>query len=157
MLSKKYFFLILFFSPLVFIFSCDSKRIFEENKSLKENSWDYNVPVVFTVTVNDTSAFHNMYLNVRNGGFYRFSNLFLFVNTRLPKGELLRDTVELTLASPEGKWLGGGLGDIYDNRLLFRKHFRFPQAGEYRFELIQAMRVNPLPGIMDAGIRIEKE
>ena len=68
----------------------------------------------------------------------------------------MRDTVEITLAAPDGKWLGEGLGDIYDNRYLFRKAFKFPKTGEYRIELIQAMRVNPLPGIMDAGIRIEK-
>jgi gliding motility-associated lipoprotein GldH len=97
-----------------------------------------------------------MYLNVRNAGYYRFSNLFLFVNTILPQGQTLRDTVEITLSAPDGKWLGNGLGDIYDNRYLFRENFKFPQAGSYRFELIQAMRVNPLQGIMDAGIRIEK-
>ena len=97
-----------------------------------------------------------MYLNIRNAGFYGFSNLFLFVNTIIPGGETLRDTVEITLAAPDGKWLGEGLGDIYDNRYLFRKDFKFPKTGEYRIELIQAMRVNPLPGIMDAGIRIEK-
>ena len=64
--------------------------------------------------------------------------------------------MELTLASPDGNWLGDGLGDIYDNRILFHRNVRFPQRGEYRFEIYQAMRLNPLPGIMDAGIRIEK-
>jgi gliding motility-associated lipoprotein GldH len=51
--------------------------------------------------------------------------------------------------------LGDGLGDIWDNRILLKDQVKFPQAGEYRFELYQAMRINPLPGIMDAGIRIE--
>ena len=41
-------------------------------------------------------------------------------------------------------------------RVLFKKGVTFRQPGEYRFELIQAMRIDPLPGIMDAGIRIEK-
>ncbi len=55
-----------------------------------------------------------------------------------------------------GKWLGEGLGDIWDNRVLFKKNVSFPQKGEYRFEFTQAMRLNPLPGVMDVGIRIEK-
>lgn len=141
----------------LFFTACDPKRIFEQNKTIEKNNWDYNIPLSFTVDIKDTSNYHDMYINIRNAGFYRFRNVFVFINTRLPQGQMLRDTVELTLASPEGKWNGEGLGDIYDNRLLFRNHFKFPQTGEYRFELIHAMRINPLPGIMDAGIRIEKE
>lgn len=141
----------------VFFISCNSNRVFEENKEIAKNNWDYNTPLSFKVNITDTVALHNMYINVRNAGFYRFSNLFLFVNTHLPNGITTRDTVEITLASPEGKWLGDGLGDIYDNRYLFRKQFKFPMAGDYTFDLIQGMRVNPLPGIMDAGVRIEKD
>jgi gliding motility-associated lipoprotein GldH len=136
--------------------SCDPKRVFEENKQLANNNWDQNSPLVFLVNISDTLQKHNVYINVRNAGFYGFSNLFLFINTRMPQGQLERDTVECTLASPDGRWLGEGLGDIWDNRILLKKDVRFPQTGEYRFELIQAMRINPLPGIMDAGIRIEK-
>ena len=154
---KSTIFYFLFFIVMVFtIISCDSKRVFEENKKIDNNNWDQNAPLVFLVNVSDTNAKHNVYLNVRNAGFYGFSNLFLFINTRFPQGQLERDTVECTLASPEGKWLGDGSGDIWDNQILFKKDVRFPQTGEYRFELIQAMRINPLPGIMDAGIRIEK-
>jgi gliding motility-associated lipoprotein GldH len=153
---KPVFFSAIIFCALLFI-SCNSNRVFEENKEITKNNWDYNTPLSFKVNITDTVALHNMYINVRNAGFYRFSNLFLFVNTHLPNGITTRDTVEITLSSPEGKWLGDGLGDIYDNRYLFRKQFKFPMAGDYTFELIQAMRVNPLPGIMDAGVRIEKD
>jgi gliding motility-associated lipoprotein GldH len=81
--------------------------------------------------------------------------LYLFVNTVFPGGQIQRDTLECILAAPNGRWLGDGLGDIWDNRILLKDQVKFPQAGEYRFELYQAMRINPLPGIMDAGIRIE--
>ncbi len=151
-----------FFGIAVIIFSafclasCNANRVFEENQTIRDYNWDYNLPISFTIDIADTVSEHNMYINIRNAGFYGFSNLFLFVNTIIPGGETLRDTVEITLAAPDGKWLGDGLGDIYDNRYLFRKQFKFPKAGEYRIELIQAMRVNPLPGIMDAGVRIEK-
>lgn len=138
------------------IASCDPKRVYEKNEKISNNNWDQNSPLVFLVNITDTVNPFNVYVNVRNAGFYGFSNLFLFVNTRFPQGQLERDTLECTLASPDGRWLGEGLGDIWDNRILFKKNVRFPQTGEFRFELIQAMRINPLPGIMDAGIRIEK-
>lgn len=135
--------------------ACDSARYFEENKKVDKMEWDKDVPLTFLVDIKDTSQAYNVFVNVRNAGGYRFSNLYLFVNTIFPGGQIQRDTLECTLASPEGRWLGDGLGDIWDNRILFKENVGFPQPGEYRFELIQAMRVNPLPGIMDAGIRIE--
>lgn len=150
---------ILFFVTCLFLLivsSCDSSRVFEENKKIEKANWSQDDPLVFLVNIKDTVNPHNVYLNVRNAGMYPFSNVFFFINTRFPGGQIDRDTVEITLASPDGKWLGDGLGDIYDNRILFHRNVRFPQPGEYRFEIFQAMRLNPLPGIMDAGIRIEK-
>lgn len=136
--------------------SCDPSRFFEENKKVVKGEWDQNTPLVFQVAIEDTASLFNVYINVRNAGSYRFSNLYLFVNTVFPGGQLERDTLEIILASPDGRWLGDGLGDIFDNRILFKEDVHFSQPGEYSFELIQAMRINPLPGIMDAGIRIEK-
>jgi gliding motility-associated lipoprotein GldH len=136
---------------------CDDSTVFEKNQKINDYNWDQNNVLTFLVDIDDTTSYYNFYLNVRNAGNYRFSNLFIFINTRFPNGRIQRDTAECTLASPDGKWLGEGLGDIWNHRILFKEHMRFNQAGEYRFDLIQAMRVNPLPGIMDAGIRVEKE
>jgi len=89
-------------------------------------------------------------------GGYKLSNLFVFFTTRAPSGKMERDTVELTLADESGKWLGDGMGDIWDNRILFKNRFRFPEKGIYAFRLEQAMRYDILPQIMDVGIRIER-
>ena len=145
-----------FLFVLLLLSGCDPSRLFEENKKLENNEWDQNTPLIFQVPVLDTSIHYNVFVNVRNAGFYRFSNLYLFINTRFPGGQMQRDTLECILAASDGRWLGDGLGDIWDNRILFKEDVIFPQKGEYQFELIQAMRINPLPGIMDAGIRIEK-
>lgn len=155
MMKRPAYSLVLLFM-LFFISGCDPSRVFEENKNVKNNEWEQNSPLVFQVPVTDTSIAYNVYINIRNAGFYRFSNLYLFINTGFPGGQIQRDTLECILAAPDGRWLGEGLGDIWDNRILFKNEVRFPQKGEYRFEIIQAMRTNPLPGIMDAGIRIEK-
>lgn len=130
--------------------------MFEENVKFPENRWEMNNIIKLDAEIKDTVALHNVYINIRNAGGYQFSNLYLFLSTRTPKGIEARDTVELTLADDHGKWLGDGSGDIWDNRILLKRNFRFPEAGSYHFELQQAMRVNPLPQIMDAGMRIEK-
>ena len=141
---------------ILFMSSCDKNVVFEKNISLPENRWDATNIVHLETNIEDTSKAHNLYINIRNAGGYQFRNLFVFFTTTTPKGEIERDTVELILADERGKWLGDGLGDIWDNRILFKQNFRFPQAGIYKFDLQQAMRIPILPQVMDAGVRIER-
>jgi gliding motility-associated lipoprotein GldH len=136
--------------------SCDHNTVFDKNEKIPDYKWEMNNIIKLDAQISDTVSAHNIYINVRNESGYQFSNLFLFLTTQTPKGEIARDTVELTLSDERGNWLGDGSGDIRDNRILFRKKFRFTEAGLWHFELEQAMRINPLPGIMDVGLRIEK-
>jgi len=144
------------FLSLFSLAACNMSSTFEKNIKIPDYSWDLNNIIRLNADIEDTINAHNIYINVRNASGYQFSNLFLFLTTKTPRGETARDTVELTLADAHGKWLGNGLGDIWDNRILLKKNFRFPEAGTWHFELQQAMRINPLPQIMDVGMRIEK-
>ena len=130
--------------------------VFEKNTVIPDNKWEMNNIVKLEAEIKDTISLNNIYINVRNAGGYQYSNLYLFLTTRTPHAGEARDTVELPLADERGKWYGNGSGDIWDNRILFKRNFRFPESGVYHFELQQAMRVNPLPQIMDVGMRIEK-
>jgi len=156
LLNRNLFFFSLAFL-VVFLASCDSKRFFEENKSLENGVWMNTNSLSFTVNIADTLMRYDLYLNVRNDGVYPYSNLYLFIHTTLPGGKTATDTVECQLAEPDGKWRGSGHGNLKFNRFLFQKGMAFPQKGDYRFELEQAMRVKELKGIRDAGIRIEKQ
>ena len=152
---SKYFFVFLIAAAL-HLSSCDKEVVFEKNISIPGYSWDMKNILRLETEISDTSSPYNIYINVRNGSSYEFSNLFLFMTTVTPKGEVAHDTLELTLADARGKWMGNGSGDVWDSRILFKKGFRFPEAGLWHFELQQAMRMNPLPGIMDAGMRVER-
>jgi gliding motility-associated lipoprotein GldH len=142
--------------PLALLSACDPSLVSEQNISLKNSTWPQNKPVSFTVNISDSLSEHNLYINTRHAGNYQYSNLFLFIRMTMPKGQVTQDTVECTLADPSGKWLGDGIGDIYENQNLFKERIRFPQKGSYRFEVEQAMRIDPLQGIMDVGLRVEK-
>ena len=135
---------------------CDKQTVFEQNQKIKDRSWSENNTLVFNVNIKDTVSFYNMYINTRNADTYRFSNLYIFMTTTLPQGQIEKDTLQLVLANDEGKWLGSGLGDIFECRILFKEKFHFINSGNYQFKLQQAMRLNPLPGILDVGLRIEK-
>ena len=142
---------------ILFLGSCDSKRFFEENKSIEKKTWNSSNKFRFNVLINGTGSTYSFFINVRNTGDYPFRNIFLFLQTTFPDGHIARDTIECTLADNEGRWLGSGISDVKFNRLLFQKGVRFPQKGNYIFELEQGMRIRDLKGISDIGIRLEKE
>lgn len=110
----------------------------------------------FDVLIDDTLSFNDVYINIRNSGDYKYSNIYLFMSTIYPNQKISVDTIECILANKEGKWLGKGLGDIKDNQMLLKKNVRFHQSGIYTFEFKQAMRIDDLEGIKSIGIRIEK-
>lgn len=141
---------------VLLLFSCDGKVVFEKNIELPENRWEQKNVVTLTTEITDTVSAHNIYINVRNAGGYQFSNLFIFFTAITPSGKQQRDTIEIPLADDAGKWLGDGMGDIWDNRKLFIPKFHFAEVGLYTFKMEQGMRIDPLPQIMDVGIRIER-
>jgi gliding motility-associated lipoprotein GldH len=55
-----------------------------------------------------------------------------------------------------GRWMGKGIGGIYDYQFKYKQGIEFPESGEYTFEIEQAMRDIELDNITDIGIRIEK-
>jgi gliding motility-associated lipoprotein GldH len=136
--------------------SCDPNQVYEKNIRIPDGIWDRNNPVRFEVIVQDTITPHNLYINVRNTSMYPFSNLYLFVTTYAPSGHRIKDTIQIILADERGKWLGKGLGDIWDIQKIYKKQVRFAQKGKYVFEFEQAMRLEKLPFILDVGLRVEK-
>ncbi len=153
--EKKILLLFVLFTGL--LVSCDSKRIYDENIIVENGNWDARNKMKFDVTIPDTGLRYNIYLKVRNAPEYAYSNLFLFLNTLFPDGKVSRDTLELTLADYDGRWLGSGIGSVKFSKFLFRQGIMFRQKGRYQFEMEQAMRVRDLKGIRDIGLRIEKQ
>ena len=141
---------------LLTLLSCDPNRIYEKNIKIPDGIWYKDHKVSFEVFIDDTASAHNLYMNVRNTSLYPFSNLFLFIETRAPSGHAIRDTFEVILADDRGKWLGSGLGDIWDLQQIYKRNVRFAQRGNYSIQYEQAMRMDRLPFVLDTGLRIER-
>lgn len=141
---------------LWFFTSCDTKRVFEEYKSVGNKGWHKDSAMVFSVNLQDTFSKYSMYLNIRNIGNYPNRNIWLSIAMHSPDGQLMTDTVEFILADPSGRWKGSGIGDLFDNQVLYKQNLEFPVAGEYQFFIRQAMRTVRLKGIQDVGMRLEK-
>ena len=152
--SKPYFYILLV--TIISVTSCDPSRVFEDNIRIPDGVWEQDNIIRFDLMVEDTISAYNLYVNVRNASLYPMSNLYLFIRTTAPSGHSILDTVEVILADERGKWLGSGLGDIWDLQQAYKQNIRFAQRGEYTFEYEQAMRVERLPFILDVGLRVEK-
>ena len=136
--------------------SCDSEKIYENNVKITVEGWRRTERARFEVEITDTVSPCNIYINVRNNIHYKYMELWLFVDVYTPTGTVERDTAKIMLADHRGKWLGHGLGSKFDSRMFFRSNVRFPTAGTYVFEYEQATRDEPLMGIDDIGLRIER-
>ena len=135
--------------------ACDSEMVYDHYVSLENGMWKWNDVAVFEMDITDTLALHNIYLQVRHSTDYPMSNLYMFVNVKAPNGLFRRDTVNLILATPEGKWKGIGTGRLRELQLLYKSHTRFGVPGLYNFSIEQAMRKSELP-VTDIGLRIEQ-
>lgn len=141
--------------------SCvNTDYVLDKNVEIPNARWAVTDKAILTLEVTDTISQNNFYINVRNTEAYPYRNLYLFVKTIFPNEKVKKDTVGIILADKTGRWLGSGSGFLNSsqnltNTILYQYNKRFPIAGEYRFEIEQAMRTDTLVGIQNIGLRIE--
>ena len=137
------------------LYSCDSDMVYDRFEHLDHGTWTWQNAVEFEADISDTISLQNIYLQVRHTTAYPLSNLYIFVHIKSPEGQYLKDTVNMILAAPDGRWTGRGNGKLRELMLLYRTQTKFRVPGTYVFTLEQAMRQEELP-VTDVGIRIER-
>lgn len=146
--------LLLVFVTFFAFSSCNFSSVYNENVIVEDAKWYKDEAIRFEVMIADSLSNYNFYLNLRNTTDYRYSNLYIFLMTRFPNGNMTRDTIECVLADMKGRWLGKGWSNLKENNILLKKHLQFPLNGKYVFFIQQAMRVDTLEGIHDVGLQI---
>lgn len=140
---------------LLHVQSCDSGMVYDQYMGTENGNWSWRDAIEFKADISDTISLHNIYLQVRHTVDYPLSNLYMFVHVKSPSGQHRKDTINMVLAEPDGKWTGKGNGNIRELMLLYRKQTKFRIPGTYVFTLEQAMREPELP-VTDLGVRIER-
>ena len=141
----------------VLLASCGRSTLYDESVVIPDAKWDnQNIPY-YDVMVDDTLSNYAFLLNIRHLENYHYSNLYVFLHTEFPNGNVTHDTIECVMAMPDGRWMGKGSGTMRSVRVMLNPSLRFPLKGVYRFEIEQAMREPVLKGITDIGICFEKQ
>lgn len=137
--------------------SCVDGAYYENNSTIPNQSWSYDNIQKFEVNIDDTTARYDLFINLRHGADYNFSNIFVLLRE---KGKGLKDSAyrkEITLAQLDGRWLSNSAGGVYENQYLAKENFTFPDTGKYEFGVEQNMRENPLKDIINVGIKLVKK
>ena len=143
----------------VFVFllaSCNTIDVFEKNEAIPQQAWSSHFKPDFTFVIKDTSARYNIFLVVRHTDAYKYKNLWLNISIQEPGGVTKNNSVELKLATDDKGWLGSGMDDIFEHRILVTAEPKQLMSGTYHFKLENIMRDDPLDHVMDVGIRLEK-
>ncbi len=145
------------------LFSCNSNAIFDQYIHIENQQWQSEKGIDFIVNNLDTISANNLFINIRNNKDYEFSSLFLIAKLELPNGYKVIDTLEYEMTDASGNWLGSGFTDLKENKLFYKENVVFSEIGTYKFNIQNATRgindiqgKNPLKGITDVGLSIEK-
>ncbi len=143
-----------------FLFAgCLPAPYFQKDAAIPQNAWNSSFRPVFTFDITDSLSGYQPYFIIRHTQAYPYSNLWVWVYVKEPGDTAVKKTrVNIVLAEASGKWLGRGMGELYEQRLPvdLSEITGFRKTGTYQVSLEQNMRLNPLPEILNAGIRIEK-
>lgn len=139
----------------LFAASCIKSDAFEKNVQIPDHEWSSKFKPRVDVAITDTTSTFTLYVVLRHSDAYRFNNLWINLYTHVPGEQIRKQRFDLRLATDDRGWLGSGMDDIFEHRIAIAP-VKFPKPGLYEFELEQIMREDPLPHIMNAGIRLER-
>lgn len=150
------FFVLLAVLPL--LSGCLESPVYQKQYSVPGNAWAYGWKPAFEFDITDTAAAYNMYFLIRHTEAYPNSNIWVKIHSKEPGDSTFReDRIEIPLAENDGRWLGKGMGSIWEQRMPITRYPKvFRKAGRYILRLEQNMRTNPLPEVLQVGLRVEK-
>lgn len=142
------------------ITGCTTSPYFEKHASFPRNEWPGRLAADFKFNITDTAVTYNLYFIIRHTEAYPFSNIWIYIYSKQPGDKTYQKSrIEIPLAETSGKWLGRGMGEIWEQRMPITKNdnpMLFNKPGTYEIKFEQNMRINPLPEILQVGLRIEK-
>ncbi|MCX6182823.1 MAG: gliding motility lipoprotein GldH [Bacteroidetes bacterium] len=153
--------------PLAFAFlllmlvSCDPGLVYTESYPVPNQQWKRSEPFVFTTdSIADVQQGYNAFIDYRVNLDYKYRNIYFFVTIEMPDKQMIRDTVQDELMDAEGNWKDdvSGFGTIKEKEFMpqYRKNFRFPKPGVYKFKIEQGMTDETLGEMVDVGFKLRK-
>lgn len=145
--------LILLFSLLT---ACDRSHFYKTSITLEGSNWSYNDTLSYNVNIRDTSIRYDIGLEIVHTTDFAYQNLYVQIVTMFPDGELLTQTLPIDFADYTGLWYGNCRGELCQLRVVLQENAIFDQIGNHSFKVMQYMRIDPVPGITEVAMLLDK-
>jgi gliding motility-associated lipoprotein GldH len=137
--------------------SCTTTDVFEKNVTIPKHEWSSKFKPEIRFEITDTLSNYNIFAVIRHTDAYRYKNIWINMYMQMPGDTMIMQRLDLRLATDDKGWLGSGMDDIFEHRILVTQQpVLLKKAGSYLFRLENIMREDPLEHVMNVGIRVEK-
>jgi gliding motility-associated lipoprotein GldH len=160
---------------LFLLCACEQPVLYERSYTFKKNTWEQNVKPRFVFELKEVKKEHVFVMTLRTTTDYKYNNLWVFLNTKNPKGETTREPIEIAVAHPDGSWIGKKTGTIVETEVVFIRSTEgqfevferpgFPprmlkcslaDAGKYTFMIEQGITQMAIDEVLDLTLLIDK-
>lgn len=135
------------------IVSCQDTQTYEKSYAFENKEWPQNVKPSFTVDIQDTTKAYDFVITLRTTTEYKYSNLWIFLNTTTPDGQKAREPFEIMTTNPDGTWIGKKTGTIVEHALMFKRR-KLPLKGKYVFVIEQGITDSKVDQVLDIGLQV---
>lgn len=138
--------------------ACNSNTVYHSYQSIPTMGWSKGDTLVYTLPTSIPTGTYKMTIGIRHQENYPYRDLWLGIS-QSAKDTLTysTDTLQLFLADETGNWNGDGPGGLYQFTRFYTPSFTIAQDSASRsIRIVHIMTDNPLKGISDVGIRLEK-
>lgn len=142
----------LIFSVL-FLSACTETPTYEKSYAFENKVWEQNVKPSFTIDIKDIEKEYDFILTLRTTTDYKYSNLWIYLNTTTPDGKKAREPFEIKTTNPDGSWIGKKTGTIVEHSLYFKRR-KLPAKGKYVFVLEQGITDSKVDQVLDVGLQV---
>lgn len=142
---------------LLFAFtSCKQKHFYSEFKTVNIKEWKSTDTLAYAVNIKEENKNYQTAISVRYQSEYEFSNLWLKIFIA-GNGVDTSFRYEIPLFKNDGKPYGEKSGNLCTQTISINTQLPFYKIGNYNVKVVQLMRKDPLDGISDIGIVIDKK
>ena len=140
---------------LVSVVSCDRSYVCNSYQPVPVEGWESQDTITLLLDTVYHGGSYNVSVGIRSTHLYPYQCLWLLAELELNSPDtLIIDTLVCNITDAEGNFIGKGLS-VYDNVYpMATINCKKGQSGRMRLRHI--MRLNPLPGISDVGVVMEK-
>lgn len=141
---------------ILFLGGCSQYGSMQEKiVPIDKMQWSHDFNPWIDMEIEDTTAGYNIFAVVRHTQQFKYNNLIIRFSMIRPGDSAKMQQVNLPLGNRKG-WLGDTLGSMVETRIKINQQPVHLSQGTNSFVFSQLMPEDPLGGIANMGVRLEK-